>query len=78
MSTMIIYWVNYKRGIAPTFLRVFDMISGEISPKAIGLTSEAQVVSLVRRAEVMFKVIQLFIDRIIVVLGVFLLCSGIS
>ena len=71
MSTMIIYWVNYKRGIVPTFLRVFDMISGEISPKAIGLTSEAQVVSLVRRVELMFKVIQLFIDRIIVVLGVF-------
>ena len=55
MSTMVIYWVIYKRAIVPTFLRVFDIICGQISPKGIGLTSEAQVVSLVRRADVMFK-----------------------
>ena len=67
MATMIIYWLNYKRGIAPTFLRVFDMISGEISPEDIGLTSEAQVVSLVRRADVMFKAIPVFTDRILLI-----------
>ena len=70
MSTIIIFWVNYKREIAPTFLRVFDMICGQISPKDIGLTSEAQVVSLVRRADVMFKVIRVLVDRVaIVVIG---------
>ena len=74
LSTMFIYWLNYKRGIVPTFLRVLDMISGEISPKDIGLTSEAQVVSLVRRADVMFKVIQLFIDRIVVIIGLLVYC----
>ena len=68
VSTMIIYWLNYKRGIAPTFLRVFDMICGQISPKDIGLTSEAQVVSLVRRADVMFKAIRVFVDRVTILL----------
>ena len=67
MFTMLIYWFNYKKGIIPTFLRVFDMISGQTSPKDIGLTSEAQVVSLVRRADVMFKVIRVFVDRIAIV-----------
>ena len=69
MSTIIIYWLNHKRGIEPTFLRVFDMISGQTSPKDIGLTSEAQVVSLVRRADVLFKAIQIFVDRIAIVVA---------
>ena len=43
------------------------MISGQISPKDIGLTSEAQVVSLVRRADVMFRAIRVFVDRIAIV-----------
>ena len=67
MSTMLIYWLNYKGGIVPTFLRVFDMICGQISPKDIGLTSEAQVVSLVRRADVMFKAIRVLNDRVAIV-----------
>ena len=61
MSTIIIYWLNNKKGIIPTFLRVFDMICGQISPKDIGVTAEAQVVSLVRRAGVMFKAIRILI-----------------
>ena len=67
-ASMLIYWLNYERGIALTFLRVFDMICGQISPKDIGLTSEAQVVSLVRRADVMFKAIRVFVDRIAIVM----------
>ena len=43
------------------------MISGQISPKDIGLTSEAQVVSLVRRADVMFEVIRVLVDRVAIV-----------
>ena len=74
MVTMIIYWVNYKRGIVPTFLRVFDMICGQISPKDIGLTSEAQVVSLVRRADLMFKAIRVFVDRILIVCEALIYC----
>ena len=74
ISTMIIYWLNYKRGIVPTFLRVFDMISGQITPKDIGLTSEAQVVSLVRRADVMFKAIRVFVDRIMIVITALVCC----
>ena len=69
LSTLIIYWLNYNQGIAPTFLRVFDMISGHISPKDIGLTSEAKVVSLVRRADFMFKAIRIFVDRIVFIIG---------
>ena len=64
MATMIIYWINYKRRIVPTFLRVFDMICGQISPKDIGLTSEEQVLSLIRRTGLMFKAMRLLVDRI--------------
>ena len=68
MATMAIYWFNYKKGIVPTFLRVLDMICGQISPKEIGLTSEKQVLALVRRADIMFKAIRIFGDRIAIVI----------
>ena len=77
IASMIIYWLNYERGIAPTFLRVIDIICGQISPKDIGLTSEAQVVSLVRRADVMFKAIRVFVDRVaIIVIGIIYCVPG--
>ena len=74
MVNMIIYWDNHRRGIVPTFLVLLEMISGQISPKSIGLTSEAQVVSLVRRADVMFKAIRLFVDRVAIVLLCLISC----
>ena len=50
------------------------MICGQISPKGIGLTSEAQVVSLVRRADVMFKAVRVFVDRIAIVVVCLIYC----
>ena len=40
LSSQIIYYVNYKKGVNPTFLRLFRMMSGSVPPKAIGLTDE--------------------------------------
>ena len=50
------------------------MISGQISPKDIGLTSEAQVVSLVRRTDVMFKAIRVFVDRVFIIFAALVYC----
>ena len=41
-SQSVYYW-NYKRGIEPTFVRVFQVMSGSITPSSVGLTNERQV-----------------------------------
>ena len=41
-SQSVYYW-NHKRGIEPTFVRVFQVMSGSITPSSVGLTNERQV-----------------------------------
>ena len=41
-----VYYLNYRRDIEPTFLRVFQMMSGTGPPNAVGLTDWKQVKQL--------------------------------
>ena len=45
VSQIINYW-NYKQEIEPTFLRLYQMISGTIPPIALGLTDPKLVVRI--------------------------------
>ena len=38
LFSQLIYYYNYRNGIKPTFLRVFQMMSGLVSPQSVGLT----------------------------------------
>ena len=49
-SQSVYYW-NYKRGIEPTFVRVFQVMSGSITPSSVGLTNERQVKQLLSIAK---------------------------
>src|ERR1700712_2335163 len=48
LSSQLLYYYNYRNGIKPTFLRVFQMMSGLVSPKSLGLTDEQQIRKLVK------------------------------
>lgn len=50
----IIYYVNHIRGIEPTFLRLFQVLSGSLSPATIGLTRASDVSVLVRVSGIVF------------------------
>ncbi|CAG2102872.1 unnamed protein product [Medioppia subpectinata] len=41
----------YRNGIKPTFLGVFQMMSGLVSPKSVGLTNQSEVNRLLRRSK---------------------------
>ena len=43
LSSQLIYYYNERNGIKPTFLRVFKMMSGLVTPKSIGLTDEQHI-----------------------------------
>ena len=48
LFNQLVYYLNYKRGIEPTFLRVFQVLSGSLPPSAVGLTDESQVNGLLK------------------------------
>ena len=54
----VLYYYNYKRGIKPTFLSLFDMFAGYMTPKQIGLTDRHQVWDLCRKSRVLFKIVR--------------------
>ena len=51
LNSQLIYYYNYKNDIKPTFLKVFEMMSGLVSPKSIGLTNKEQIYKLVKIIE---------------------------
>ena len=55
ISIQLIYYYNYRNGIKPTFLRVFQMMSGLVSPKSLGLTDEQQIRKLLNRTKFLLK-----------------------
>ena len=55
LSFQLIYYYNYRNGIKPTFLRVFQMMSGLVSPKSLGLTDEQQIRKLLKRTNILLK-----------------------
>ena len=43
MTSQLNYYYNYKRGIKPTFVRVFQMMSGLVTPNSVGLYREENI-----------------------------------
>ena len=43
-----VYYNNYKHGIEPSFLKVFQMISGSVTPSSVGLYSDVNVKVLMK------------------------------
>ena len=54
----LVYYYNHRNGIKPTFLRVFQMMSGLVSPKSLGLTDEQQIRKLLKLTKVSIKFIK--------------------
>ena len=52
----LVYYFNRRNDVSPTFLRVFQMMSGRIPPKDVGLKNEEQIRSLIRRTRISFKI----------------------
>jgi len=65
MSAIIIWFNNYKNNIKPTFLKVFQMMSGFITTVSIGLTIRQDIMSLLNRTRILFKIIRYNNDFIV-------------
>jgi hypothetical protein len=72
LSSQLIYYYNYKNGIKQTYLKVFDMMSGLISPKSIGLTNKEEIYKLIKESKIMFYLCKWNTNRILPLIGFFL------
>jgi hypothetical protein len=55
INFQLIFYYKYKNGINHTYLKVFDMILGLISPKSIGLTNKEQIYKLMKESKILFS-----------------------
>jgi hypothetical protein len=51
----LIYYYNSKNDINPTYLKVYDMMSGLVSPKSIGLTNGEEIYKLIKQSKLWFS-----------------------
>jgi len=56
LITHILYYYNYCRGIEPTFVRVFRVMSGSVSPSSVGLYGQSDIKRLIKY-RLFFKII---------------------
>jgi len=54
-TSQLVYYYNYKRGIKPTFVRVFQMMSGLVTPSSVGLYRETDITRRVGQKKVSEK-----------------------
>ena len=59
LNNQMIFYYNYKRGKHPTFLRVFQMMSGSVTPASVGLYDELEIRKFCRQCKILFKMFAL-------------------
>jgi hypothetical protein len=57
---LVHYWKYYKNE-SPSYLKLFEMISGLISPKSIGLMNREDINQLLKKSKIVFKLKKLLI-----------------
>jgi hypothetical protein len=72
LSTLLqqlIYYYNSKNNINPTDLKVFDMMSGLVSPKSIGLTNGEEIYKLIKESKLWFSFCRCNIQILVPIFG---------
>ena len=62
LSSQLIYYNNYRNGVKPTFLRVFQMMSGLVPPKSLGLTDEKEIGIVVEKTRKLKSIVEFQIN----------------
>ena len=58
MGSQLVYYYNHKRGIKPSFLRVFRMMAGRLEPVRVGITDQEQLRKLLNVTKISMKLMK--------------------
>jgi hypothetical protein len=69
LTSQLIYFYNYMKGIKPTYFKVFEMMSGLVSPKSIGLTNKEEIYKMLKVYKITFKICELNAGKVVPIIG---------
>ena len=78
ISNQLIYYYNYCKGIEPTFLSVFEMMSGLVTPNSIGLSDPQSVVRFIKTFKTLSKINEFICTKTTPFMGLMILSTFIS
>ena len=64
-----VYYHNYKHGIEPSFLKVFRMISGSVTPSSVGLETDINVMTLMKNLKPTFILLKFNNNVLAIIIG---------
>ena len=72
LSWVALLYFNYKIGVEPTFLRLFQMMSGSVPPKVVGLKDITIIESLINKTRIILKAVEFNNRWLIIPFGILL------
>jgi len=63
LTSQLIHFFNCKNDIKPNYLKVFEMMSGLVSPNSIGLSDTREIYKLIKLSKTLFLICELIIDK---------------
>jgi hypothetical protein len=72
LVSQLLHYINYKNNLKPSYLKPFDMMSGLVSPKSIGLTNEVKIYKLLKISKQLFFICDIITEKLIPIPVLFL------
>jgi hypothetical protein len=68
LVSQLLHYINYKKNLKPSYLKPFDMISGLVSPKSIGLTNEVKIYKFLKISKQLFFICDIITEKLVPIL----------
>jgi hypothetical protein len=68
LVSQLLHYINYKNNLKPSYLKPFDMMSGLVSPKSIGLTNEVKIYKLLKISKQLFFICDIITEKLVPIL----------
>ncbi len=63
----MIHYYNYKKGIKPSYLKPFEMMSDLVSPKSVSLVEKEKAFKIIRISRILLKLCDCLVRKVMLV-----------
>jgi hypothetical protein len=65
LISQLLHYINYKKGLKPSYLKPFKMMSGLVSPKSIGLINKVKIYKFLKISKQLFFICDIFTEKMV-------------
>jgi hypothetical protein len=69
LISQLLHYINYKKDLKPSYLKPFEMMSGLVSPKSIGLTNEVKIYKFLKLSKQLFFICDIFTAKMVPIIN---------